>query len=53
MKKDEAISQIRNIRHTISKEHGHDPRKLVDYYIKLQKQCPQLAQFQDNQIEAL
>lgn len=52
-KKDEAISQLRKIRHTISEEHGHDPQKLVNYYIELQKQYPQLARFQDNQIEAV
>ncbi|MCC5658160.1 hypothetical protein LC608_14400 [Nostoc sp. XA010] len=50
-KKDEAISQIREVRHTISAEHGHDPQKLVNYYIELQKQYPQLAQFQDNRTE--
>jgi hypothetical protein len=50
-KKDEAISQIREVRHIISEEHGHDPRKLVNYYIELQKQYPQLAQSQDNQPE--
>ncbi len=48
--KDEAISQIREVRHIISEEHGHDPQRLVDYYIELQKQYPQ-AQFQDNQPE--
>lgn len=42
--KDETISEIRNIRHTNSEEHGHDPWKLVDYYVELQKRHPQLSQ---------
>ena len=53
MKKDETISQIREVRHLISEEHGHDPQKLVSYYIELQKQYPQLAQFQDDQPETV
>jgi hypothetical protein len=51
MKKDEAISHIREIRHQISAEHQHDPKKLVDYYIQLQKQYPHLAHFQETQVE--
>ena len=35
---DPAIEQIREVRHRISQEHGHDPQKLVSYYIELQKQ---------------
>jgi hypothetical protein len=35
---DPAIEQIREVRHRISEEHGHDPQKLVDYYVELQKQ---------------
>jgi hypothetical protein len=53
MKKDEAINQIRSIRHTISEENGHDPRRLVNYYIHLQKQYPQLAQFQDKPTDSV
>ncbi|WP_143755404.1 hypothetical protein [Gloeocapsopsis sp. IPPAS B-1203] len=52
MMNDEAINQIREVRHIISEEHGHDPQRLVSYYIKLQKQYPQ-AQFQDNYSEAV
>jgi hypothetical protein len=47
-KKDDAISQIREVRHIISEENGHDPRRLVKYYIELQKQYPQ---FKENQTE--
>ncbi|MGH2412195.1 MAG: hypothetical protein ACRDEA_00550 [Microcystaceae cyanobacterium] len=49
--KDEAIGQIRQIRHKISEEHGHDPQKLVSYYIELQKHYPHLAQFKEQQTE--
>ncbi len=47
--KNGAIIQIREVRHIISEEHGHDPQRLVSYYIELQKQYPQLAQLQDDQ----
>ncbi|HEY9798996.1 MAG TPA: hypothetical protein V6D25_01455 [Leptolyngbyaceae cyanobacterium] len=43
-KKDEAINQIRKIRHLISQENGHNPQTLVNYYIELQKQYPHLIQ---------
>jgi hypothetical protein len=48
MGKDEAIAQIRETRHRISEEHGHNPQKLVDYYIELQKQYPHLSQFKES-----
>lgn len=50
-KKDDAISEIREVRHIISEENGHNPKTLVNYYIELQKQYPQLAQFKQNQRE--
>ncbi|NJR64020.1 MAG: hypothetical protein HC769_37890 [Cyanobacteria bacterium CRU_2_1] len=50
-KKDDAISQIREVRHIISEENGHDPQRLVNYYIELQKQYPQLTQLKENQTE--
>ncbi len=34
---DPTIDEIRAIRRRISAEHGHDPAKLVAYYIELQK----------------
>jgi hypothetical protein len=37
MKEDKAIEQIREVRHKISEECDHDPRKLVEYYKRLQK----------------
>jgi hypothetical protein len=33
---DAAVDRIRRVRHEISEEFGHDPRRLVDYYIGLQ-----------------
>jgi hypothetical protein len=51
MDKDEAIVQIRETRHRISEEHEHDPQKLVDYYIELQKQYLHLSQFKEQQPE--
>ena len=38
MKDDPTIARIREVRHRISAEHDHDPRKVVDYYIELQKE---------------
>lgn len=35
---DTAIEQIREVRHRISTENGHDPRKIVESYIKFQKE---------------
>ncbi len=40
-KDDLAISRIREVRHSISAAHGHDPQKVVNYYIDLQNQYPQ------------
>ncbi|MBE9050059.1 hypothetical protein IQ243_06475 [Nostocales cyanobacterium LEGE 11386] len=51
MKKDEAINQIRKIRHIISEEYGHDPKQLVNCYLELQKQYPHLAKSQNQQTE--
>ena len=38
MRHDPVIDEIRKIRHDISAEHDHDPRKLVEHCIKLQEQ---------------
>lgn len=35
---DPTLDRIRRVRHEISAECGHDPRKLVEYYIRLQEQ---------------
>jgi hypothetical protein len=52
-KKDEAITQIRQVRHRISEEHGHDPQSLVNYYIELQKQYAHLKPLTDQPAEPI
>ena len=37
MKDDPAIAALRKVRHRISESVGHDAKKLVDYYRKLQE----------------
>ena len=37
MHEDPAIARVREARHSISKKRDHDPRKLVEYYMKLQE----------------
>jgi hypothetical protein len=36
-KADPAIDEIREIRHRISERFGHDPERLVAYYMELQE----------------
>ncbi len=38
MKPDSPIARVRKARCQISKECGHDPKRLVEYYIKLQEE---------------
>jgi hypothetical protein len=38
MKPDPSIARIREARHRISEKCGHDPKKLVEYYMKLQEE---------------
>jgi hypothetical protein len=38
---DEEISRIREVRHRISEQFGHDPYRLVAYYMELQKEHPE------------
>lgn len=38
---DEEIARIREVRHRISEEFGHDPYRLVAYYMELQKEHPE------------
>ena len=42
---DPVIDEIREVRHRISARFGHDPARLVAYYVELQKQ------YQDRLIE--
>jgi hypothetical protein len=34
---DEEIARIREVRHRISEQFGHDPYRLVAYYMELQR----------------
>ena len=34
---DPAIRRVRAARHEISAEHDHDPKRVVDYYVKRQQ----------------
>jgi hypothetical protein len=38
LKYDPTIAGIRETRHKISEEFGHDPQRIVEYYIKLQQE---------------
>lgn len=38
---DEEIERIREVRHQISEQFGHDPYRLVAYYMELQKEHPE------------
>jgi len=38
MQDDPAIASLREVRYRISKQFNHDPKKLVEYYMRLQEQ---------------
>jgi hypothetical protein len=38
MQDDPAITRVREVRHRISKQFDHDPKKLVEHYMRLQAQ---------------
>ena len=38
---DEELAHIREVRHRISEQFGHDPYRLVAYYMELEKQHPE------------
>jgi hypothetical protein len=38
LKDDPTVERIREARHRISEEQGHDPQRVVNYYVELQKQ---------------
>ena len=45
---DPTIDEIRAVRHRISEEFGHDPKKLCEHYMKLQEQyCDRLVRSTD------
>jgi len=35
---DPIIDEIREVRHRVSEQCGHDPKRLVEYYIQLQEE---------------
>jgi hypothetical protein len=37
---DPTIDRIRQVRHEISAEFGHDPKRLIAYYARLEKDLP-------------
>jgi hypothetical protein len=37
MEPDPVIDEIRAVRHRISEEFGHDPKRLAEHYMELQK----------------
>jgi hypothetical protein len=41
MKDDPVIAEIRRVRHELSARFGHDPKRLVEYFQKLEKQHPE------------
>lgn len=51
MKADETIEKIRKVRHEISKECGHNPKRLVSYYKKFQKKFSHRLLSQSNTLK--
>jgi hypothetical protein len=37
-KQDVVIARIREVRHRISEQYGHDPQRIIAYYLELQQQ---------------
>ncbi len=37
MQDDPAVERVREVRHQISQQFDHDPKKLVEYYMRLQE----------------
>lgn len=54
MQDDPALDRIREIRHQISQQFDHDPKKLVEHYIQLQERHKDrlLQMTQDKETEA-
>jgi hypothetical protein len=53
MQDDPAIARIREVRHRISKQFDHEPKRLVEYYMQLQERHKDrlldLARDEDNE----
>ncbi len=48
MKHDPTIDEIRKIRQEISRRFGNDPKRIIEYYIQLQKERPNRLIFSSN-----
>jgi hypothetical protein len=42
---DPVVTEVRKARHEISAEHGHDTRRLVEHYIKMQEAAKKTGRF--------
>jgi hypothetical protein len=49
---DPVIDEVRDVRRKISARFGHDPRRLVEHYIELQKQHADRLEGRPESIEA-
>ena len=45
MKPDLIIDEIRRVRHEISAECGHDPKRLLEYYLELERKMKETGEF--------
>lgn len=45
MKNDPVIDEVRRVRHQISAECGHDAKRMVDYYMKLEKEMRKTGKY--------
>jgi hypothetical protein len=37
----DTLAEVRRVRHEISAKFGHDPKRLVEHYMELQKESPE------------
>lgn len=42
---DPIVAEVRRARHEISAEHGHDTRRLVNHYIKMQEAAKKTGKY--------
>jgi|BarGraNGADG00211_3_1021988.scaffolds.fasta_scaffold34638_1 hypothetical protein len=42
---DPIVAEVRRARHEISAEHGHDTRRLVEHYIKMQDAAKKMGKY--------
>jgi hypothetical protein len=45
MKPDPIIAEVREARHRISEEHGHDTRRVVEHYLQLQEEMKRSGKY--------